>query len=172
MATSTPIFGWPIPTGTDPADVPYWMSQGLTAVENSLGSAWTAYTPTWGASTTNPTIGNGSIAGAYRQLGKTIMFRAQVSFGTTTTFGAGGHTLTAPVTQIAGVRTMQAGVLVNAGTEYAIWGQMIGNTSNMSIRYVNTGTTSALTPFGAANPVALTAASPNGFWISGTYEAA
>lgn len=51
---------------------------------------WTTYTPTWSASTTNPSIGNGQATGRWRYTGpKTIDLHFVLSTGTTTTFGSG-----------------------------------------------------------------------------------
>lgn len=51
--------------------------------------AWTSYTPTWTSTVTNPTIGNGTLTGAYRQLGKTVDVRIRLVWGSTTTAGSG-----------------------------------------------------------------------------------
>jgi len=61
-------------------------SNGLiTGTGTSLG-AWTAYTPTLGG--TGWAIGDGTVLGAYCQIGKVVFFRASVTFGSTSTFGA------------------------------------------------------------------------------------
>jgi hypothetical protein len=61
-----------------------------------IQAAWGAYTPNWTAVTTNPTIGNGTLVGAYLQVGKTIHFRITVTFGSTTNIGSGGYFFTLP----------------------------------------------------------------------------
>ena len=38
----------------------------------SMFDAWTPYTPVWSATSTNPTIGNGSITGRYLKVGRTV----------------------------------------------------------------------------------------------------
>lgn len=53
------------------------------------GSAWSTYTPTWTAATTNPNIGNGTRLGRYMQVGKTVHFVAEITMGSTTTYGSG-----------------------------------------------------------------------------------
>lgn len=52
-------------------------------------AAWTTFTPTWTGSSTNPVIGNGSLAGAYKQIGKAVCVRILMIAGSTTTFGSG-----------------------------------------------------------------------------------
>lgn len=73
----------------------------LTVVGNfSAGNlntgAWTTYTPTWGAVTTAPALGNGTIAGRYCIMGKTAHVRITLVTGSTTTFGTGAWTWTLP----------------------------------------------------------------------------
>jgi hypothetical protein len=70
--------------------------------------AWTAYTPTWTAPTTNPVLGNGTLTGQYMvQNGKTVHYRIVLIMGSTTTYGSGMYLLSLPVassvaTHIAG----------------------------------------------------------------------
>ena len=69
----------------------------LTAVDLTLtGGAWTGYTPVLTAATTNPTIGNGSIIGRYKQYGKTIHFAIEFVFGSTSTAGSGAWSISLP----------------------------------------------------------------------------
>lgn len=51
--------------------------------------AWTTYTPTWTAASSNPSLGNGTLLGRYSQIGKTVAFRIFLSIGSTTTQGSG-----------------------------------------------------------------------------------
>lgn len=63
---------------------------------NQIGG-WTAYTPAWTASTTNPTLGNSTINGWYAVLdNKTIAVQAHLIIGSTATFGAGNYRLSTP----------------------------------------------------------------------------
>ncbi len=52
-------------------------------------SAWTAFTPGWGGSGTAPALGNGTIKGRFKQIGKTVHFRIQLQMGSTSTYGTG-----------------------------------------------------------------------------------
>lgn len=63
----------------------------------AIGQAWTSYTPTWTGST-NPAIGNGTIAGAYLSAGKLTIARFKITMGSTTTYGTGGWIISLPVT--------------------------------------------------------------------------
>ncbi|MFJ8110420.1 hypothetical protein [Streptomyces sp. NPDC096132] len=60
-------------------------------------TAWTSYTPTWTAVTTNPVLGNGSISGKYIKVGRLVIFKITLIPGSTTTFGSGAYTWSLPV---------------------------------------------------------------------------
>jgi hypothetical protein len=68
---------------------------------NALGDPWTAYTPAWTGTTTNPVIGNGTITGSYRQIGKTIDYGIHIVMGTTTTYGTGNYRFSLPFASLA-----------------------------------------------------------------------
>jgi len=62
---------------------------------SGLGTA-TAYTPIWTASTSNPTLGNGTLQGRYIQIGKLVVVFITFIFGSTSSFGVGNHYLSLP----------------------------------------------------------------------------
>lgn len=67
-----------------------------------LSEAWTAFTPTWTAATTNPVLGNGSFTGsAYSRVNKKIDFRIVLTMGSTTTYGTGIWIFTPPVLAVS-----------------------------------------------------------------------
>ena len=63
---------------------------------NAIGT-WTAYTPTWMASGTNPTVGNGLLTGRYSVVNELVFVEVRVSFGSTTTAGTGNYRFGTPV---------------------------------------------------------------------------
>ncbi|WP_051486251.1 hypothetical protein [Nocardioides sp. J54] len=63
----------------------------------AIGDPWTPYTPSWTAITTNPTIGNGTLTGAYMQAGQLVHFRIALTIGSTTNTGSGGYAFSLPV---------------------------------------------------------------------------
>lgn len=73
----------------------------LDAYEN-LTAAWTTYVPDWTSSGTAPAIGNGTRSGAYIQVGKLVMVRGRLVFGSTSTFGTGSYRVSVPVTASGG----------------------------------------------------------------------
>jgi hypothetical protein len=115
MATTTPNFGWPVPTSTD------LVKDGATAIEalgdgidTSLvdlkggttgqllsktsntdmdftwGGSWTTYTPTINAGFT---LGNGTQVFRYVKIGKTVFVQGTILWGSTTSMTAFDFTL-------------------------------------------------------------------------------
>lgn len=123
--------------------------------------AWTAYTP----SITNGTLGNGTLLGAYVQMGKTIAFRAQVTLGTTSTV-ASGFRLGIPALAKSGVwQTAQGWAFHNAGSLFFnVWCEI--ETAGDLVRVFNAANNtllSATVPFTwAANDILV---------LEGVYEA-
>lgn len=68
------------------------------ALTKLASPAWTSYTPTWTAVTTNPVIGNGTITGAYNKIGRLVTGYITVTMGGTTTYGSGQYNLSLPLT--------------------------------------------------------------------------
>ena len=58
--------------------------------------AWTSYTPVWTSSGTAPSIGNGSIVGAYRRVGDSMELAVYLTMGSTSTFGSGNWQFSIP----------------------------------------------------------------------------
>jgi hypothetical protein len=61
--------------------------------------SWTSYTPTLGG--TGWAIGNGTAVGAYIKIGRFVSFRARITSGSTTTYGASNApTISLPITAV------------------------------------------------------------------------
>lgn len=75
-----------------------------------LQAAWTTYTPTWTAPGTNPTLGNGTIAGRYLRAGKTLVAcEVILTVGSTSTVGVGAYAWSLPFTLLNGGSGLAAG---------------------------------------------------------------
>lgn len=138
----------------------------------AIGDPWTAYTPTWTATTTNPDIGNGTIVGHYIQAGNLVIFRAVITAGSTTTFGTGTYLISLPVTAGGAGRSPMAGVLRDdsAAADYPIMGLLVSGVTSVSLR---TWPTAAGAAFAQVTPtVPVTLAANDSLTITGTYEAA
>lgn len=68
---------------------------------NSMFVAWTAYTPTWTSSSTNPVLGNGTLIGRYMKIGRTVFCNINLITGSTTTYGSGQYSFSLPTTVAA-----------------------------------------------------------------------
>ena len=110
----------------------------------ALSPTWQDYTPAWTTSGTAPAIGNGSLAGRYRIVGKTVHFSIAAVFGSTSTYGTGGWTFSLPpgcVAKTTGVRQL-----------LHLWALDTGTAHRHGVAYCDPGasTTSALVHHGAS----------------------
>jgi len=135
-------------------------SYGLTGSLNVTGSsilngsdlstAWTSYTPVWTAAASNPVIGNGTITGQYKVIGKTCFVRGNIAMGSTTTFGSGEWYVSMPFTSSnADAILLNANILDNGTAWYngLIAGARAGFNFKSAIQYQNAGgTTDSLSP--------------------------
>lgn len=81
---------------------------------------WTPYVPTWTASTTNPTIGNGSVTGDFCQIGSMVTARIEVAIGTTTNIGNGRYKWSLPIPTVAGHRFVGSMIALRSGVQFTV----------------------------------------------------
>jgi hypothetical protein len=170
-----------------------WSSTGNITINPSLGSvsatsftgsltgsvngavidntAWVSYTPSWTANSSNPVIGNGTITGQYKVIGKTCFVRGNIVMGSTTTFGSGEWYVSMPFTAShADAILMTANLLDNGSAWYnaVLNGARAGFNFKTAIQYQATG--------GTANDVnstqPFTWANSDRFLWNGSYEIA
>lgn len=121
-------------------------------LEASNGGTWTAFTPTWTGSTSNPAIGNGSLIGRYKKRGKSLELSYWIKMGSTTTFGSGDYMIGLPsgMTTAAGRQHLLAASIFDSGaTYYLAAGRLDASASTMTL-IVNTNALFV----GATNPMA------------------
>lgn len=115
---TTPNLALPYPASTDVGDVPASMLALATALDTLLGSASTAYTPTWTG--TGVSLGNGTVTGGFRKVGKWVR-GLWIIFtpGSTTNFGSAGATwsFTLPPAVTAVAREQSLLMKAYTGTE-------------------------------------------------------
>lgn len=70
----------------------------LIRASDVIPDDWTAYTPVWSSSGTAPALGNGTLTGAYMQVGDLVFIKIVLRMGSTTTFGTGVYRFSLPVT--------------------------------------------------------------------------
>ena len=146
-------------------------SSGLiTGTGTSLG-AWTAWTPT--ISGTGFAIGNGTIAGYAAKIGKFGFFRLDITFGSTSTYGAGPFAVSLPYTassnQSAQTQFPALAYDASAAKEYLLHGQM-ANTASLVLRGFNGGANGEIGAVTSTVPI--TWATGDLIRLSGTYEIA
>jgi hypothetical protein len=86
------------------------VTDNTTNKENLISAPSVAFTPTWTASTTNPTIGDGTLRGWYARSGSIVTATYEVIMGSTTTFGTGTYAFSLP--------RMSASPSVHVGAAY------------------------------------------------------
>jgi hypothetical protein len=118
---------------------------------SQIESAWTSYTPVWTASGTNPVIGNGTIEGYYKLIGKTCFVRGNIAMGSTTTFGTGEWYVSMPVTAVHADAILMTVTLLDNGSAWynaTMAGGRAGFNTKAPMQYVNiaNGTASDVNP--------------------------
>jgi hypothetical protein len=133
------------------------------ATKLTTPGAWTPYTTTWSAVTTQPVLGNGTLTARYQLIGKTVNWMIQLNMGTTTTYGAGLWGFSLPLLPrnhqpVGQVRCFDASASTN------IIGVAAAHTASVDLmRLLSTaGTVSPAVPFTWANLDILS--------MSGSYE--
>ncbi len=151
--------------------------QGTQGVQGTAGTsasdlnAWTSYTPTWTSDSSTPSIGNGSLTGRYKQIGKTVFFSLKLTYGSTTTGGAGAWMFGLPVTAYDANYQFAVSIL-NSGLAWygAIAnGNYKNSTSHFSIIHQNDTATTVWGGVTAGAP--FTFGAQDTLTVSGSYEA-
>jgi hypothetical protein len=142
---------------------------GPTGPAASDANEWTTYSVAWTASTTNPVIGNGTLVGRYKQIGKTTFVYIRMQAGSSTTFGTGHWRFSLPVNAQASYSAILPTTFLENTTA---WYQGLSYSEyDSDASYVvpvwNRGAT-ASTPANATTPY--TWATTDSIAISGSYE--
>lgn len=142
----------------------------LRDMQNAFG-AWTSYTPSWTATTTNPVINNGTLVGYYTQIQKTLFFRTQITAGSTTTYGSGAYVLSLPATAASGTDQLVDAMAFDSSTGFLYRG--IGRISAGAATITRTQfVDGAASSAGWTTTVPFTMASGDQVWFTGAIEVA
>lgn len=168
---ATTNYGWPLPDGVSAGDVPYWMGQLGNAVDAELSEAWVSYVPVLSGGTW--AINNGTAAGWYRELGKTVFFTVQLTMGSTTLYGSGAQLeVSLPVNAKSGGTLMScpaSAVDTSAATRYLLQALIIPTTSQTKcFLYTTAGAAGAMGAVITTQPFAW--ATGDVITITGMYE--
>lgn len=136
--------------------------------------AWAAYTPTWTAAGTAPALGDGTLTGAFVQMGKTVFFRARLVAGASTTYGTSLYRLGLPVPAITGADHPMGGsaYIANAGTAaYLGFLQTVAGGASLTIPLHSATVEGGLAGYWGAT-VPFTFGVGDSVLVAGSYEAA
>lgn len=93
----------------------FTLLNSLTSVNLNVNQN-AAYTPTWTATGSNPSLGNGTIAGHYTRAGNIVTVTISLTAGSTSTYGAGDYLFSLPFT--AQTRAVGSAFIFDNGTAY------------------------------------------------------
>lgn len=96
-STSNPLFLYRTDSGTYEMTV-----DGTNFFTIPLTPAPQAYTPSWTATTTNPTIGNGTLVGQWWRAGNLMIVNVNLTIGSTTNIGSGVYSFSLPIAAATG----------------------------------------------------------------------
>jgi len=130
--------------------------------------AWTSYTPTL----TNVTLGNGTMVAAYKQIGKTVVFKIEFTFGTTTSFTSNPF-FSLPITAINNNIYSYIGNIhiLDAGINNYVGLVQLDTTTTISPKVINASGTYA-TQTTISSTIPFTWGNADSFRLNGIYEAA
>ena len=142
-----------------------------SSATTAFDGAWTSYTPSWTAASVNPSIGNGTLQGWYKVVGKTCFVRGNIAMGSTTTFGSGEWYVSMPFTASHADAILMTANLLDNGTAWynaTLNGARAGFNYKTAIQYQAVGgTADSITP-----TAPFTWASSDRFLWNGSYEIA
>jgi hypothetical protein len=144
-------------------------STGPTGPVASDALEWTTYSPAWTASTTNPAIGDGTITGRYKAIGKTVFVSVKINMGTTTTYGSGTWRISLPVDAFSASSAIFPTLFLDNGSN---WFQGTSYTEyGGSVSYVTPVWDKGATGSAAVDSVTpFTWVSTDSFSFAGSYE--
>ena len=165
-APSSPYIGQAYHNGTD---LLMWNGSSWDTYVKTPG-AWTSYTPTWTASGSNPSLGNGVLVGRYSKVGRVVTVHINLIPGSTTTYGSGNYSWALPFAAAnTGCSYIMSAHLL--GTDRWMGQMVISPAATTTSAFFNLSTTNSRIDF-------MTPTRPEAFAngsqlrVTGTYESA
>lgn len=143
----------------------------VTINDSEITSAWTSYTPVWTAASINPNIGNGTITGNYKVIGKICFVRGNLVIGSTSAFGSGEWYVSLPFDAVNADTIQIASSILDDGSAWyngLMNGARGGFVSKSAVQYQNVGGTTS----GLATGSPFAWAPGDRFTWNGSYEIA
>lgn len=144
------------------ADPPSLLAADIQGLQNQF--LVYSYTPSWtSASNPQPSLGNGTLVGAYMQIGRLVVFALELVAGSTTTFGTGQWFFTLPlppgyVGSYGLTQNAVRGIAYDSSSGNVV---LVAGDAPSANQYVNVY-------YGAAIPGALTVLAPAAPWTWAT----
>jgi hypothetical protein len=167
------------PSGIASGEAAIWngsafVRSSVTKLNATHLTGYSAYTPSWSASGTAPSLGNGTVAGRFVQVGNLVHFYMTFTAGSTSTFGTGAFRFSLPVAASTGLgANIPIGIAYgndNSAGVNSIAMVLVENSTTLSIHGTATWPTGGDASFGQTTP--WTWATGDTIRLSGTYEAA
>lgn len=135
-----------------------WAS-GMRLTPARLNRPWTSYSVSWTASTTNPTVGDGTLIGKYRYLDSdTVQVKILLIPGSMTTYGSGGYRFSLPVPASGPDLYLPSAALLGSSLYSLVgWGNTSSPTSTLFMYRGNVTSTENLASWTATTPVTFAA---------------
>ena len=130
-----------------------------------IADAWTSYTPVWTTTSATPSLGDGTLAGAYARSGKLVFVRLRLVWGSTTSCGAGDWSFSLPAA--VGETQIMPGLIYDNGAYSTVVAEL---TSGDDIFRIQGNNSSGGYRVSATSP--MTWASGDWIRLNGAYEAA
>lgn len=130
----------------------------ISQTDLGIYTSFTLWTPTWTTTAVAPAFGNATLACRYTQIGKLVVAKILITFGSTSTYGTGNWRFSLPITSadettaIGVMRALDSGV--SEATQFVY---MIGTTTVTGANAVG-AQLSATTPhiWGSADVLSMT----------------
>lgn len=125
------------------------MNEQIRDALKAISDPWTAYTPTWTASSVNPTLGNGTLVGSYVKAGRLVIGDIRLTIGSTTTVGTGSYSFGLPFAQTNTHKNIGDAEILDLSIPTPYMRHVFANGAQTVALVVEAGTPQA----GAASPV-------------------
>lgn len=112
-------------------------------------ATWTTYTPGWTSSGVAPSVGSGTLSGAFVKFGKTCLFQIYLLAGGTTNGGTGALSFGLPAAAASGVeQDVPCKLFATAdGSNWMGFGVIATGSSQVNPHFPANSTTPTLSPF-------------------------
>lgn len=140
---------------------------------SKIAAPYAAYVPTWAASGTSVSLGNGTISGRWVQVGSLVHFMMKLAPGSSTTYGTGTYTFGLPVaakTTFVGCPIGNAFANDTSAGNFAQSLPILAGSTTFNIQHPATWPTGVQVVYAQTAP--WTWASGDSIFVSGVYEAA